>query len=91
MQSRKRNYSLGNRDHLAAACFTTNPTTNKSGASALGLLPFYFYLFAFPRVSIVSSDLFASEEGNLTDAPARDRIIGLLQNLVDSALRIGPR
>jgi hypothetical protein len=29
------------------------------------------------------------QEGNLTDAPTGERIIGLLQNLVDSARRIG--
>jgi len=31
------------------------------------------------------------QEGNLTDAPTRDRIIELLQNLVDWARRIGPK
>ena len=31
------------------------------------------------------------QEGNLTDVPTRERIIGLLQNLVDWALRIGPK
>jgi chromate reductase len=30
-------------------------------------------------------------EGNLTDAPTRERIIGLLQNLSDWARRIGPK
>ena len=30
------------------------------------------------------------QEGNLTDVPTREHIIGLLQNLVDWAGRIGP-
>jgi chromate reductase len=29
-------------------------------------------------------------EGNLTDVPTRERVTGLLQNLVDWARRIGP-
>jgi len=31
------------------------------------------------------------QQGNLTDAPTRERITGLLQNLVDWARRIGPK
>jgi chromate reductase, NAD(P)H dehydrogenase (quinone) len=31
------------------------------------------------------------QEGNLTDVPTREQIIGLLQNLVDWARRIGPK
>ena len=31
------------------------------------------------------------QEGNLTDVPTRERITGLLQNLVDWARRIGPK
>jgi hypothetical protein len=31
------------------------------------------------------------QEGNLTDAPTRQRIIRLLQNLVDWTRRIGPK
>jgi chromate reductase len=31
------------------------------------------------------------QEGNLTDVPTREHIIGLLQNLVDWARRIGPK
>jgi hypothetical protein len=31
------------------------------------------------------------QEGNLTDVPTREDIIGLLQNLVDWTRRIGPR
>jgi len=31
------------------------------------------------------------QEGNLTDAPTRERIIGLLQSLVDWSRRLGPK
>ena len=31
------------------------------------------------------------QEGNLTDVPKRERISGLLQNLVDWVRRIGPK
>jgi len=31
------------------------------------------------------------QEGNLTDAPTRERISGLLHNLVDWVRRIGPK
>jgi hypothetical protein len=32
-----------------------------------------------------------NQEGNLTDVPTREHIIGLLQNLLDWARRIGPK
>ena len=53
----------------------------------------YLNMFSINQPEVLIShamDRF-DQEGNLTDAPTRDRIIGLLQNLVDWARRIGPK
>ena len=44
-----------------------------------------------PEVLISNAMDRFNQEGNLTDAPTRERIIGLLQNLVDWIRRIGPQ
>jgi chromate reductase len=44
-----------------------------------------------PEVLISNAMDRFDQEGNLTDAPTSERIVGLLQNLVDWARRIGPK
>jgi hypothetical protein len=44
-----------------------------------------------PAVFISQAMKRFDQEGNLTDVPTRERIAGLLQNLVDWARRIGPK
>ena len=44
-----------------------------------------------PEVLIIHAMDRFDQEGNLADAPTRERIVGLLQNLVDWARRIGPK
>jgi len=44
-----------------------------------------------PEVLISQATDRFDHEGNLTDAATRERIIGLLQNLVNWVRRIGPK
>ena len=55
-------------------------------------IPVYLNVFPInqPQVMISHAMDRFDQEGNLTDVPTREHIIGLLQNLVDWAGRIGP-
>jgi chromate reductase, NAD(P)H dehydrogenase (quinone) len=77
---------------IMGACTDANDTARAQNHPLRRVLV-YLNMFPINQPEVLIShamDRF-DQDGNLTDAPTRERIIGLLQNLMDWARLIGPK
>ena len=91
--SRPHGYSAWNGKPAAIMGASTGAIGTARAQNHLRQILVYLNMFPINQPEVLIShamDRF-DQEGNLTDVPTREHIIGLLQNLVDWARRIGPK